>query len=154
MRESHGALVARKASNQNSGNRARQKIRCGASRTKSGAAEPNPRIAAVHKRGRSRLAEAEKGEQWRKGVVTRVMTGEKHRCKRTHQNHLTRTRSATAGGSARGLQWTCSHNVKRGITPASVGCIAWSDVGATMLEDFELRCLHRHRPSECQRHVQ
>ena len=33
--------------------------------------------------------------------------------------HLTRPRSATAGESERGLQWTCVHNVKRGSTPAS-----------------------------------
>src|SRR5438067_125372 len=32
---------------------------------------------------------------------------------------LTRTRSATAGGSERGLQWMWFHKVKRGIRPAS-----------------------------------
>src|SRR5436305_9568710 len=31
---------------------------------------------------------------------------------------LTRTRSAAAGDSVRGFQWTCFHNVKQGITPA------------------------------------
>src|SRR5438874_13463977 len=33
--------------------------------------------------------------------------------------HLTRTRSATAGGSERGLQWRRFHKVKRGIGAAS-----------------------------------
>src|SRR5439155_3441336 len=32
---------------------------------------------------------------------------------------LTRTRSATAGESERGLQWTCFHKVKRGIGAAN-----------------------------------
>jgi hypothetical protein len=38
---------------------------------------------------------------------------------------LTRTRSATAGGCERELQWTCFHNVKEAVRWQAVGCIAW-----------------------------
>jgi len=34
-------------------------------------------------------------------------------------HHLTRMSSATAGGSERGLQWMCFHNLLRGIRAAS-----------------------------------
>src|SRR4051794_25193188 len=38
---------------------------------------------------------------------------------RNRSQHLTRIRSATAGGSERELQWSCFDKVERGSTPAS-----------------------------------
>jgi hypothetical protein len=55
---------------------------------------------------------------------------------------LTRTRSATADESERGLQWTCFHNVKLDSTPAS----GWlhrllGGLTCTPFEVFQVPCL-------------